>query len=93
VGGFRTLGCLLYGASGADSHFVSVDSRSHLLAAFSQVVLRFIGEDICALPVKCMIPVACRFLNSVCLDTQLQYCVFLMSQYKPITFSLMSHQL
>ena len=40
---------------------------SFLLTTFTQVVLRFPGEDIRALPVKRMIPVVCLFLNFVCL--------------------------
>ena len=71
--------------------------RTHTFVSFAlaltistQVVLRFIREDIRALPVKCTIPVVCLFLKFVYLGMRLQCCVFLMSQYNPIPFNLMS---
>ena len=46
-------------------NFVSFDSRSPLLMTSTQVGLRFIGEDIRALPVKCTMLIVCPFLNFV----------------------------
>jgi hypothetical protein len=63
----RTLeACLLCGVSGADPHLYFFLILARFLTTSTQDVLRLLGEDIRALPVKCTI--RCMSFFEICIS-------------------------